>query len=144
MNTQHIHGIISLGLTSVALVIAAVAMFLSSWGLGVAYVAICIIAPQAILYAFCAKCPCKECCGHVLPGKVAMNFNRQPGAYTPLELGILWLSLLLLFGLPQFWLWQYPKLLVAFWVLSAIAFFQIRFVVCQACTNVYCPLKGKN
>jgi hypothetical protein len=144
MNTQQTHGIISLGLTSVALVIAALAMFLSSWGLGVAYVAICLIAPQAIIYAFCAKCPCKECCGHVLPGKQAMAFNRQPGPYTPVELGILGVVLLLLFGLPQFWLWQYPKLFIAFWILSAIAFMQIRLVVCRACNNIHCPLKGKN
>ena len=143
MKTQQFHGITSLGLTFIANIIAVVAMFLTSWMLGVVYLAVMVIAPQAILRTYCAKCPCKAHCGHVFPGKAALAFQKEPGPYTPTELAILGITLLLLFGLPQFWLWQYPVLFVVFWVLSAIAFIQIRAFVCRTCDNVYCPIRVK-
>ena len=140
MKTHQIHGTISLGLMSIAGAIAVVVMFLTSWGLGISYIILCIVGCMAVLYGFCAKCSAKENCGHVLPGKLAMNFSRKPGAYTPVELGVLLVAFMLMFGLPQFWLWRYSKLLIAFWGLSAIAFFQIRLTMCQVCDNVYCPV----
>jgi hypothetical protein len=142
MNSQQFHGITSLALVAVGSVIAAVIMFLTSWVLGVVYLAVLVIAPQALLRVFCAKCPCKEHCVHVFPGRAAMAVARKPGPYTPVELGVLGVSLLLLFGLPQYWLWQYPTLFVIYWVLNATAFMQIRLVGCRACNNVYCPLKA--
>ena len=143
MKTQNFHGITSLGLTSIATLIALVVMFLTSWQLGVIYLAVMIIAPQAILRTYCARCPCKAHCGHVFPGRAAMAFEKEPGPYTPAEMAILGLALLLLFGLPQFWLWSYPLLLAAFWVLTAIALVQIRAYVCKTCDHVYCPLRVK-
>lgn len=143
MKTHQIHGTISLGLMSIAGAIAAVVMFLTSWGLGISYLVLCGVGGMAVLYGFCAKCPSKECCGHVLPGKIAMHFNRKPGAYTGIELGILVIALASILGIPQFWLWRYPKLFATFWGFSAIAFFQVRLTVCQVCDNVYCPVNKR-
>jgi hypothetical protein len=142
INSQF-HGVTSLGLVLTATVIAAVVMFMTSWVLGVVYLVVCVVASQAILRAFCAKCPCKTHCAHVFPGKAAMAIEREPGPYTVVELGALGLSFLLLFGLPQVWLWRYAGLFVAYWALSAIAFVQIRMVACRACDNVYCLLKSR-
>jgi len=124
-----------------AVLIAAVVMFKTSWVLGVVYLAICVAGSGAILFAYCAKCPCKAHCAHIFPGKAAMAFDRQPGPYTAAELAAPVVTLLLLLGLPQFWLWRNMGLFITFWVLSAIAFFQIRTVVCRACDNSHCPLK---
>lgn len=140
MKTHQMHGTISLGLMGIAGAIAAVVMFLTSWGLGISYLVLCGVGGMAVIYGFCAKCPAKENCGHVLPGKLAMHFNRKPGAYTWLELGVLAIAIALMFGIPQFRLWRYPKLFAAFWGLSAIAFFQIRLTMCRVCDNVYCPV----
>ncbi len=134
------HGITSIGLTLIAIVIALVAMFQTSWEWGVVYLAACIVAVGIILYVYCARCPCREKCGHVFLGRLAAALvERQPGPYTVVELAALLLALLLLWGLPQVWLWRYTGLFVAFWVLSAIALTQIRIVVCRNCGNVYCP-----
>jgi hypothetical protein len=143
MLTERFHGITSIGLVLIATIIAAAAMFQTSWVLGIVYLVICVAAPGAIIYAYCAKCPCQAHCGHVFPGKVAMAFDRQPGPYTTAELAVLALALLSLIGLPQFWLWRYTGLFVAYWALNAVAFAQIRLVVCRACDNVYCPLRGQ-
>jgi hypothetical protein len=139
-----IHGITSLGFVGIATLIAAVAMFQVSLLLGGAYLLICGIAPLVILYAFCAKCPCQAHCGHVLPGRAVKIFKQRPaGPYTAGEVTMTGMTLLLLVGLPQFWLWRSPWLLAAFWGLHAVAAVQIRTVVCRACDNVYCPAKSR-
>jgi hypothetical protein len=143
MRTQ-CHGVTSLGLVLVATVVAAVVMFRTSWVLGVVYLAVCAAAPGAILYAYCAKCPCQTHCGHVFLGRVAMAFSRQPGPYTIAELAALALALLSLIGLPQLWLWRYTGLFIAYWLLTAVALVQIKTFVCRACENVFCPLKGES
>jgi hypothetical protein len=139
--TKQFHGITSILLVAAAIAIAAFATFRASWVLGVVYLALCAVSLLTIVYAYCAKCPCKEQCAHVLPGKAALAFDRQPGPYTATEIGALILAGVLLMGLPQFWLWRYAGLFVAFWVLNAIAVIQIRIVVCPACDNIHCPLK---
>jgi hypothetical protein len=69
-----------------------------------------------------------------------MLFDRQPGPYTPTEIAALILALLVMIGLPQFWLWRRTGLFILYWVLNGIALVQIRLVVCRTCENVYCPL----
>jgi len=139
--SKQFHGVTSLGLVAVATIIAAVALFKASWLLGAVYLVMAALASSAIVYAFCAKCPSKACCGHVFPGKVAMTIDRQPGPYTGIELAVLGLALLGLIGLPQLWLWRYAGLFVAYWALNAVALVQIRTVVCRACDNRYCPAR---
>jgi hypothetical protein len=141
--SKQFHGVTSLGGVTVATVIAAVAMFRTSWILGVVYLVVCVAASRAIIYTYCAKCPCKAHCAHVLPGKAALAIDRQPGPYTMVELAILAVALLVLIGLPQFWLWRHTGLFVVYWTLNAMALVQVRLVVCRTCDNVYCPLRGQ-
>jgi hypothetical protein len=140
--TKQLHGVTSIGFAAVAIAIAAAAMFRTSWVLGVVYLAVCAVSSGGIVYAYCAKCPCKTHCAHILPGKAAMAFDRQPGPYTATEIAVLVLALLLLVGLPQFWLWRYIGMFIVYWVLNGVAVVQIRLVVCRTCQNVYCPLKA--
>ncbi len=139
--TRQFHGVTSAGFVAIAIIIAAVAMFQASLTLGVVYLAICALGAGAIIYTYCAKCPCKANCAHVLPGKMALIFDRQPGPYTPTEVSVLVLAGLLLVGLPQFWLWRHTGMFIAHWMLIAVALVQVRTVVCRGCDNVYCPLK---
>ncbi len=137
------HGLTSLGLIFLAVVLAALAMFMTSWLLGVSYLVAGAVGLVGVLYAYCAKCPCHTHCGHIIPGKIvaALFPARQPGPYTPAELIILVVGLLLLLGLPQFWLWHYMEFFIVFWLLTVIALLQIRTVVCRACDNIYCPAR---
>jgi hypothetical protein len=143
MKTRQFHGVTSFILVFIALMIGLGVMFAASWLWGLIYLAVMALAPQAILRAYCAKCPCQAHCAHIFPGKAAKAFSRTPGPYTLLEIGIMVIAVALLVGLPQYWLWPYPTLFVTFWVLSGIAFIQIRAFVCKTCNNIYCPVRIK-
>jgi hypothetical protein len=136
------HGVMSITLVAVAVVIAAVAILQASLGLGIVYLLGCALAPLGIVYAFCAKCPCRGRCAHVVFGRLALVLtNRQPGPYTAAEVAVVGLGLLWLLGLPQVWLWRAPLWFAVFWLLNAGAVVQIRLAVCPACDNVHCPLR---
>lgn len=141
--SRQFHGVSSLALLGVAAVLAALAMFDASWQVGAAYVVIGVAAQYVLVRAFCAKCPCKAHCGHVLPGRIARRYDRRPGPYTAGELAALGVALVALIGLPQGWLWRVPGLFAAYWVLTAVALVEIRLVVCRSCDNVYCPLRNR-
>lgn len=134
-----LHGMVSLGLVAVTIVIATVAAFQTWWALGVLYLATCAVCLAAILYAFCAKCPCKAHCAHVIPGKLAALASREAGPYSRLETAAVVAALLLLLGLPQLWLWRHLALAVGFWLCAAVALVEIRGFVCRSCDNVFCP-----
>ncbi|MGD8626856.1 MAG: hypothetical protein PVJ34_20135 [Anaerolineae bacterium] len=137
------HGLVSITLVAIAILVAVVTVFQVSPLLGVVYVIGCALAPLGIVYAFCAKCPCRTHCAHVLFGKLAVAFtNRRPGPYTPAEIAVVGLGLLWLLGLPQVWLWRTPLWFALFWLLNAVAVAQIRLAVCPACDNVHCPLRA--
>jgi hypothetical protein len=140
MKTHQIHGVMSLALVSIAILLAAIALFMTSAGLGIVYILGCAITGVGCLYGYCAKCPCKGNCGHVLPGRLAQIFRRPAGPYTGIEYGILIVSVVLLFGFPQIWLWQYPKLFAGFWGCAIIAGIQIFTTMCRVCENMHCPM----
>jgi len=136
------HGVVSIGLVGIAILIAVVTVFQVSPVLGIVYLVGCAIAPLGIVYAFCAKCACRHCCAHVVFGKLAVAFtNRQEEPYTKAEIAVVAVALLWLLGLPQIWLWRTPIWLVAFWILNAIAVLEIRATVCPACENIECPMR---
>ena len=140
MTHTRLHGLASLGLVGVAILLAAGVLFQTAFALGLLYLGTTAASLTTILYAFCAKCPCKVHCGHVLPGKAAKFFKRRPGPYSTHDTGAMLLALLVLFAFPQVWLWSHPALFIAFWALSGVAVVEIRRYVCRACTNVFCPL----
>jgi hypothetical protein len=134
------HGLSSIGLILLAVATAAVMAFQTSWLLGAGYMALSLLSSAAMVYAFCAKCPCQARCGHVLPGKLAARFtNRRPGPYTRVELAVVVVAGLLLAGWPQLWLWPHTGPFFIFWLLVVLALLQIRVYVCRACDNRYCP-----
>lgn len=141
---SRLHGMVSIGLLGAAISLAVVSGFVTSWIWGVVYLVVSGVGLMGVVYAFCAKCPCQENCGHVFPGKLAALMERQPGPYTRVEMAVVAVALLALVGLPQAWLWRYPMLLMAFWVLAVISMMEIRAFVCRACDNVHCPVSVKS
>jgi len=140
MNTRF-YGVTSLALVGIATVIAASVLFGVSWLLGGIYLILSATGAGGIIYAYCAKCPCKAHCAHVIPGKLARNINRQPGPYTTLEQVVVVTALVAILGLPQPWLWRSLWLFIAYWVLALVAFVEILSFVCRTCGNVHCPVK---
>lgn len=140
MKSTRFHGVISVVLVAAAVIIAVLALAQMGWGWVLGYLLLCAAGGGAILYAYCAKCPCKACCAHVLPGKLAGRFPRTPGPYSGVEAAVVIVVCVLILGLPQLWLWRSVAAGVVFWVLTAIAVTQILVFICGACPNTHCPV----
>jgi len=96
------HGVISLGLAAMAIAAASQSMFQQSIVLGVMYMFLAGLSVPVILYAFCAKCPDRERCGHVIPGKSAKVFKgRKEEPYTASDLSLTAAALAVLFFFPR-------------------------------------------
>ena len=136
------HGLTSLLWISGALAVGFGALFATAWPLGAAYLVLCVAAFGVIIGAFCARCPCRTHCAHVVPGWLAHKFtHRASGPFTQTELLALGAALLAMLGLPLIALWHYPAWLLVYVALIAVALVQIRAFVCRACANIHCPLK---
>jgi hypothetical protein len=113
------HGVFSLILIFAAVIVALIYMLNLSGRLGLAYLAIILIANPIVLYSYCAKCLCREdACSHVFPGKLTRLLpGRQQKPYTFGDYFWTGISLVALLGFPQIWLWQSKSLFIAFWIL---------------------------
>jgi hypothetical protein len=63
-----IHGVVSLIKPMIAIGLSAILIYKNSIMLGTLFVMFCGIISIAILRLFCAKCPSRDDCSHVLPG----------------------------------------------------------------------------
>lgn len=138
-----VHGVVSIGLVFVTLMIAVTTALTVSWVLSLGYLGVCALALATVLEVFCAKCTCQARCAHVIPGNLAGALGRRrQGPYTWVDLAVVALALFGLVALPQLWIWRFPVLAVGFWILNAIALVQIRVAVCRECGNVFCPARA--
>ena len=138
------HGVAALALCGGCVILGAVAMFSKWWMLGAAYLSSSLLAAFSIVYGFCSKCAAQEQCGHLLPGKLARPFRREPAPYTLLEIATVLVACIILFVVPQFWLWRTPALFAAFWGMLIVAGIDIRCCLCPACANSCCPARRGN
>lgn len=137
---ERFHGLFSIGMLSLALIIGLTAMFVESLWLGILYGVVMIAGLLGALNAYCAKCPARTTgCGHVVIGPLTEIFPaRKQGPYTKGEYGIVAVSLLALILLPQYWLIRHVGLFITFWVLTAAALVEINCFVCTRCENTMC------
>ncbi len=137
------YGILVLVEAFIANLLAVIVLMQRSWILAAGYLLVCLIGGGSIIYAYCAKCPCRDGqCAHVIPGKIASILtHRETSPYTLFEIAVVGIAVLLIYGLPLLWLWGYPIVLVSFVLLMALASFQAQTVLCRNCSNIYCPLR---
>lgn len=143
MNKTQMYGVSSLILGVICVALNTAAMFFWWWPLGVVYVSSAFLAVFSIIYGYCSKCPCQDECGHLFPGKLARAFKRVPAPYTWLEIATLIVAMIILFVVPQYWLWKFRLLFIAFWGCAIIAGLQIRTQLCATCQNEFCPMHRK-
>jgi hypothetical protein len=134
-------GLLSLGAVALALAAAAQSLFQESIVLGTAYMILSSLSVPVVLFAFCAKCPDRSDCGHVLPGSAAAALfsRRKCSPYTAGDLALTSAALAVLLLLPQFRLWKHPIAFGFFWVAMLAAGAGIRTRVCPGCGNSGCP-----
>jgi len=135
------HGVFSLISIVISVVIALAYMLSNSLGWGLVYLGIIVLANPIVLYSYCAKCLCREdACSHVIPGKLTrlLRVNRQ-GPYSFWDYFATAISLTVLFGFPQIWLWQNLVIFLLFWFFLLAGLIEILLFVCRACSNTNCP-----
>lgn len=139
---NNFHGVFSLILILASVVIALSYMLNVSPGWGLMYLGIIILASPMVLYAYCAKCLCRDdACSHIFPGKLTRLLpSRKQGAYTIMDYCWTALSLIALFGFPIPWLWRSKIVFIGYLLFILIGLAEILFLVCRACRNQNCPM----
>jgi len=135
------HGVFSLISIVISVVIALIFMLSNSPGSGLVYLGIIVLANPIVLYSYCAKCLCREdSCSHVIPGKLTHLLpTRKQGPYSFWDYFATAISLTVLFGFPQIWLWQNLVIFLLFWFFLLAGLIEILLFVCRACSNTNCP-----
>ena len=139
---SNFHGVFSLILILASVVIALSYMLSVSPGWGFVYLGTIILVNPIVLYAYCAKCLCRDdACSHVFPGKLTRWLPpRKQGPYTRMDYFWTALALMALFGFPMPWLWQSNVRFFGYWLLLLLGLAEILFFVCHACRNQNCPM----
>ena len=139
---NNFHGVFSLILILASIVIALSYMLNESAGWGLIYLGIIILANPTVLYAYCAKCVCRDdACSHVYPGKLTRLLpTRKQGPYTIMDYFWTALSLIALFGFPLIWLWRNTVFYFGYWLLLLTGLAEILFFVYRSCPNKNCSM----
>lgn len=140
--SHRFHGVMSLGLIVVSLAVGFFVVASSSPSVALIYLVLSLSGGVAIVYAYCAKCPCRnDSCGHVLPGLLTrMLPRRDAGPYQWGDYLATTVALLVLFGFPQPWLLANPVAFWIFWGIGAAGLVEILLFVCRRCQNRECPV----
>ncbi|MBN1119994.1 MAG: hypothetical protein JXJ17_02860 [Anaerolineae bacterium] len=136
-------GVGSILLVMAAMLIGGYAIFRASLLWGFVFVAASLAGFGAAIFLFCSRCPCQECCPHVILGWLASKLtDKEPRAYRLSELLAMAIPLSGALILPLFWLWQNWLLLAIYGVLMATALVMILRGVCPGCKNTNCPIRN--
>ncbi len=144
MKRKRIHGVTSLILFAIALLVAINAVFAQSISFGIIYSIYLPIGALLALMGFCPKCPhiADRTCRHVIPGEIVRLFpTSQSGSqYRATDYLILIVPILFIIGLPQIPLFKQGILFFGlFWGIMALVVAEIITFVCSSCRNVKCP-----
>ena len=139
---SNFHGVFSFILILSSVVLALSYMSIQSLVWGLAYLVVIMIATPVVLYAFCAKCLCRQdSCSHVFPGRLTRLLpDRKQGPYSIADYFWTALGLMVLIVFPIPWLWQSKIIFFVYGSLLIIGLAEILFLVCRTCSNVNCPL----
>jgi hypothetical protein len=134
------HGVTSLLLEGLTIVIGFAAVWQANKTMGVLYAILVLAAVPIILYAYCSKCEVRLTgCRHVIPGQITRLLPaRENTHYGILDYVGLMLPAALLVAFPQPWLLENVLLLILFWVCLAGGLLQILLKVCKGCGNQKC------
>jgi hypothetical protein len=144
MKEKRTHGVLSLILFVIAILIAMYAVVIDNFLFGLIYMLFLPIGAFIALLGFCPKCPhvTDRSCRHVIPGEIVrlFSFNNKDGQYRIANYLILIVPMALIIGIPQIFLFRQGVLwFVVFWGIMAIIALEIVTFVCRSCKNTNCP-----
>ncbi len=134
------HGVTSVLLESLAIVVGFAAIWQSHKAAGIFYMVLILVSVPAILYSYCSKCEIRLTgCRHVIPGQITRLLPaRENEHYGILDYVGLTLPVAVLVAFPQPWLLDNIPLFVLFWVCLVGGLVQILLRVCTGCENQKC------
>jgi len=140
--TGKFHGIFSIALAGIAIVLGAYSIIRLSLVVGLLYCILTVMSFLLIVYSYCCKCTCrKHSCGHVIFGKIAEYLpSRKQEKYSYIDIFGVIIALLFIIGFPQYWLVRQISILFIFWGLLIVAGIEIFLFVCATCQNERCSL----
>lgn len=148
MNTDQLSGMhaatwgtISLLLGVSAVLFGFLAMISESLNLGLLYLICAGGCGILIIAVFCAACPIKTSCVHIIPGYLTRFFPSRNGPYTKAELIITTMLFTVIILPPQFFLIHQVYFLVLYWIFLGGAALTSHLVLCPGCGNRFCPLR---
>lgn len=143
---KRFHGVFSICLLTVALIIGGFSIYQANLVLCLVYFILIPLSFLIVIYSYCTKCPHvgDNSCRHVIFGKIAKLFKQKTGKYTKFELIETLFPLMIIVMFPQYFLFKTPILMIIFWLLAVIAAVEVFLFVCRGCYNkncINCPNK---
>ena len=137
-----LHGWISIILMALIVGIGTLGIFRVNRLMAGAYLVSVASGMTGVLYAFCAKCSCRDTCRHIFLGPLTRYLpRREMTPYTSADLAMTATGLSPMVLFPQYWLFTQKPLLLLFWQLTAALLVEILLFICKGCDNQYCPAK---
>ncbi len=135
-------GIKSILFVLISLLIGGYSIIINNLILGIIYFAFIPFSFILISYFYCTKCSCRlNNCGHYFLGQLTRILPlRKNSKYSLFDYFGTMLPLLFLIGLSQYWLFKNIILLIIFWSLMLVSFFEVIFFVCKKCDNHKCAM----
>jgi len=137
---RRIIGIFVLCLGILVILIGALAIALSSLQYAGIYLLVSTLAFLLITAVFCARCPVKGSCVHLLPGLIARLWPDRTGPYSKGELVLTVILSAVIILPPQLYLFITPGLFPVFWIFISAALICTAYILCPECGHRHCPM----
>ncbi|NLV25898.1 MAG: hypothetical protein GXY48_01810 [Methanomicrobiales archaeon] len=138
---KKIFGIVGLIFGIIAILTGVYALYLNSLFMAGGYLFFVAIVGVLFTRFFCASCPIKDTCIHILPGYIARIWKERPGPYTPVNLLISGFLFVIIFLPPLPALIRLPVPLLIFLVCIGLAALTSIQFLCPECENRFCPFR---
>ena len=136
-----IPGTLGLICGTIAILVGIFSFSQISYNLAAGYLLVCLIAGMLIVRVFCASCPIKRTCVHILPGYLAQFWNQPAGPYSSGKIILTGILFAIIILIPQAVLITSLHLFVLFWICIIIAAMSSYLILCPGCGNQYCPFR---
>lgn len=136
-----IPGTLGLICGTIAILVGIFSFSQISYNLAAGYLLVSLIAGMLIVRVFCASCPIKGSCVHILPGYLAQFWNQPPGPYSSVKIYLTGILFAIIILIPQAVLITSLHLFVLFWICIIIAAMSSYLILCPGCGNQYCPFR---
>ena len=142
MCRKQFYGRLSIWLAFTALIIGAIAITKMNIVLAICYIIFLCVAPFAIAYFYCRKCPSIHGeCPHGIFGKIAAKYRPAGNSdYTKADIIATLLIIIVLIAMAQFALVHYIWMFIVYWALMVTAGAIIMVNLCPNCDNGKCPI----